>query len=166
MRNVWLNMMEYKKHKTVRKYAIHLRITFTAWYFVFVFYNVHICNVYFFFFFIFASLWKMSCFSLRTVLISIWRAYLQKGLDPFSWLRRKMRFSVRVCTRVYGKLNIEFTISSFCYLHSDQKCVLKVRGEINNVILVTRIWSKMDLTPFANELFICINIPILSWTNM
>ena len=34
---------------------------------------------------------------------------------------------IRVCTRVYGKLKkIEFTISSFCSLYSDQKCVLKV----------------------------------------
>ena len=45
---------------------------------------------------------------------NIWRAYFQKGLDPFSWLRRKTRVSVRVCTCVYGKLNIKFTISSFC----------------------------------------------------
>ena len=45
---------------------------------------------------------------------NIWRAYFQKGLDPFSWLWSKTRFSVGVCTRVYGNLNIEFTI--FCLL--------------------------------------------------
>ena len=84
------------------------------------------------------------------------RAYFQKGLDPLSWLRRKMCFFVRVCTHVYEKLNIEFTITSFCSLYSDLKCFLKVGRKLNNVvILVTRFWPKVDLTPFGNKLFIC-----------
>ena len=65
---------------------------------------------------------------------------------------------MRVCTRVYmGKLNIEFTISSFCSLYSDQQCVLELGGKLNNVgIFVTRFWSKMDLAPFGIKLFISI----------
>ena len=75
--------------------------------------------------------------------------------NPLLWLRRKTHFCVWVCTRGYGKLNIEFTISSFCSLYSDQKYVLKVRGKLNNVvILVTWFWSKMDLAPFGIKLLI------------
>ena len=37
---------------------------------------------------------------------------------------------------LYGKLNIEFTIFSFCSLYSDQKCVLNVVGKLNNVVIV------------------------------
>ena len=63
-----------------------------------------------------------------------------------------MRIFVRVCTRVHGKLHIEFTISSFCSFHSDQKCVLKVGGKLNNVvILVTRFSSKLDLAPSSSR---------------
>ena len=89
-------------------------------------------------------------------LISIWRAYFQKGLDPHLWLQRKTCFFVRVCTHFYEKLNIEFTITSFCLLYSDLKCFLKVGRKLNNaVILVTRFWPNMDLAPFGNKLFIC-----------
>ena len=42
-------------------------------------------------------------------------------------------------TCVYGKLNIEFTVSLFCTLYAHLKCILKVGGKLNNVvILVTR----------------------------
>ena len=63
---------------------------------------------------------------------------------------------LQVCT-LHGKLNIEFTLSSFCSLYSDQKCVLNVGGKLNNVvILVTRFRSKIDIAPFGIKLFIII----------
>ena len=84
----------------------------------------------------------------------IWRA-IPKGAKSTFVTLRKTRFFVRVRTRLYGKLNIEFTISSFCSVYSDQKCVLKIGGKLNNaVILVTRFWSKIDLAPFGIKLFI------------
>ena len=99
--------------------------------------------------------------SFSNLILYIWRAYFQKGLDPLSWLQRKTCFFVRVCTHVYEKLNIEFTITSFCSLYADLKCFLKVGRKLNNVvILVTRFWPNMDLAPFGNKLFIytCVHI--------
>ena len=98
---------------------------------------------------------SMCCKLVMRVKLYIWRAYFQKGLDPLSWLRRKMCFFVRVCTHVYEKFNIEFTITSFCSLYSNLKCFLRVGRKLNNVvILVTRFWPKVDLAPFGNKLFI------------
>ena len=67
------------------------------------------------------------------------KSLIPEGAKSTFVTSEKTRFFVRFCTRVYGKLNIEYTISSFCSLYSDQKCVLKVEGKLNNVvILVTR----------------------------
>ena len=38
-------------------------------------------------------------------------------------------------TRLW-KLDIEFTISSFCSLYSDQIWVLKVGGKLNNIVIL------------------------------
>ena len=44
---------------------------------------------------------------------------------------------MRVCTRVYRKLKIEFTSSFFfCSLCYDQKCVPKVGGKLNDVVTI------------------------------
>ena len=79
-----------------------------------------------------------SC-SVRRPLV-IWRACFQKALNPLLLFWRKTRFFVRICTRVYGKLKIEFTMSSFCSLYSDQKCVLKEGGKLNNVVMLITKW--------------------------
>ena len=84
------------------------------------------------------------------------KSLIPKGAkSTFVTSEKNVFLCVRICTRVCGKPNIECTISSFCSLYSDQKCVLKVGGKLNNVvILVTLFWSKTDLAPFGIKLFI------------
>ena len=65
------------------------------------------------------------------------KSLIPKGAKSNLVTLEKTRFFVRVCTRVNEKLNIEFTIiSSFCSLYSDQKCVLKVGGQLNNIVIL------------------------------
>ena len=67
------------------------------------------------------------------------KTLIPKGAKSTFMSSENFFFFVRVCSLVFGKLNIEFTIFSFYSLDSDQKCVLKVGGKLNNeVILVTR----------------------------
>ena len=58
-------------------------------------------------------------------------------------------------TRLWKTKNLNVQCLLYCSLYSDQKCVLKVGGKLNNlVILITPFWSKVDLAPFGNKLFI------------
>ena len=92
------------------------------------------------------------------------KSLIPKGAKSTFVTLEKNVFICAVCTRVYGKLNIEFTISSFWSLYSDQKCVVTVGGMLNNVvILITRFWSKMDLAPFGIKLFIIMPFRVFFW---
>ena len=64
------------------------------------------------------------------------KSLIPKGAKSTFVTSEKTCFFVRVCTRVYGKVNIEFTMSSFCSLYSDQKLVLKVGGKLNNIVML------------------------------